>query len=596
MLGERIPNLAEMPEHDRRSFAALAVWDTYKLSQLAPDSFSIDKRTNLQSSWLHFTNGSRARGLVFLGDVSGGLAAGVKRFWEKYPAALEVTGASTSAGEMKIWFWSPDAPAMDLRHYDTVGHDIDVTYEDYQKGFATPSGVANTAELTLWTTKNTPDPATLVAMAKTANDPPLLICSPQHYYDTHTLGIWSLPDRSTPDLASAEEQLDREFRFYQGEVDRRRWYSFWDYGDFIRTYDPIRHEWMYDVGGHGWNNTELMPNAWLWYAFLRSGRADIFRMAEAMHRNTSEVDVYHSGRFAGLGSRHNVNHWGDGAKEARIDEAYLKRFYVYLTADERTGDLLREPLDVVEQTLIKVPPLREALPRPVSPVMIRIGPDWLALASNWMAEWERTGDTRYRDYILTGMKDIGAMPNVFITRGAYRYDPATKHLSDIGDPNMATPDFMVLFGGDQIIMELIQLIDRPPFARAWAMLCAKCAQAESGSRYSHMRITAYAANFSQDRALENTAIQLFRESLKFKNGDHFPETLTAIQGPSVVEPVRETPGTSSFTPAMNTPEAAQWGISIITTMELFKQFEAATRGPARGVKASATTSSLPASH
>ena len=106
---------------------------------------------------------------------------------------------------------------------------------------------------------------------------------------------------------------------------------------------------MYDVGGHGWNNTELMPNAWLWYAFLRSGRADIFRVAEAMHRNTSEVDVYHSGRFAGLGSRHNVNHWGDGAKEARIDEAFQKRFYYYLTTDERTGDLLREPISVVEQ-------------------------------------------------------------------------------------------------------------------------------------------------------------------------------------------------------------------------------------------------------
>ena len=67
----------------------------------------------------------------------------------------------------------------------------------------------------------------------------------------------------------------------------------------------------------GWNNTELMPNAWLWFAFLRTGRADIFRVAEAMTRNTNEVDIYHLGRFAGLGSRHNVNHWGDGAKEAR---------------------------------------------------------------------------------------------------------------------------------------------------------------------------------------------------------------------------------------------------------------------------------------
>jgi hypothetical protein len=572
MLGKRIPNLAEMTLHDRNSFAALAVWDTYKLTQLGPDSFSIDKRTNPDSSWLHFTNGERARGLAFLGDVSGGLAVGVKRFWEKYPSALEITGASTTAGEMKIWFWSPDAPAMDLRHYDTVGHDINVTYEDYQEGFATPNGVANTSELTLWATPDTPEAAALVAMAKTANEPPLLVCAPQHYYDTHTLGIWSLPDGSTADLVSAEIQLDRAFSFYRGEVDRRRWYGFWDFGDFGRTYDPIRHEWMYDVGGHGWNNTELMPNAWLWFAFLRTGRADVFRLAEAMHRNTTEVDVYHSGRFAGLGSRHNVNHWGDGAKEARINEAFLKRFYYYLTTDERTGDLMREPLGTVEQTLLAVPPLREVLHRSDMRGIIRIGPDWLALASNWMAEWERTGDLRYQDYILTGMRDIGAMPDAFVNRGAFRFDPATKHLSDIGQPNQGVPDFMVLFGGDQIIMELIELIDCPEFVHAWALLCDKWAHATPGSRYSHLRIVAYSANFSHDAALENTAIQLFRESLKFKDGDHFPANLTDFQGPSVVEPVEETPGDSSFTPAMNTPEASQWAISVITATELFRQF------------------------
>ncbi len=52
-------------------------------------------------------------------------------------------------------------------------------------------------------------------------------------------------------------------------------------------------------------------------SFLRTGRADIFRMAEAMTRHTTEVDTYHQGRFAGLGSRHNVRHWGCGAKEVR---------------------------------------------------------------------------------------------------------------------------------------------------------------------------------------------------------------------------------------------------------------------------------------
>ena len=57
---------------------------------------------------------------------------------------------------------------------------------------------------------------------------------------------------------------------------------------------------MYDVGGFAWDNTELMPNMWLWYSYLRSGREDIFRMAEALTRHTGEVDVYHLGRFEGL--------------------------------------------------------------------------------------------------------------------------------------------------------------------------------------------------------------------------------------------------------------------------------------------------------
>ena len=41
------------------------------------------------------------------------------------------------------------------------------------------------------------------------------------------------------------------------------------------------------------DNTELASNMWLWYNFLRTGRADIWRMAEAMTRHTAEVDVYH---------------------------------------------------------------------------------------------------------------------------------------------------------------------------------------------------------------------------------------------------------------------------------------------------------------
>jgi hypothetical protein len=87
-----------------------------------------------------------------------------------------------------------------------------------------------------------------------------------------------------------------------------------------------------------------MPDMFLWISFLRTGRADIWKTAEAMTRHTSEADVHHLGRFAPLGSRHNVTHWGDGAKQPRISHAGLKRYYYYLTRMNVTGDLMRAQL------------------------------------------------------------------------------------------------------------------------------------------------------------------------------------------------------------------------------------------------------------
>jgi hypothetical protein len=169
----------------------------------------------------------------------------------------------------------------------------------------------------------------------------LLVASPQYLHQVKALGVWSLPDKSTPFKRAVEEQLESTLAYYLRQVEVQHWYGFWDFGDVMHSYDAQRHVWNYDLGGMAWDNTELGTDLWLWMSFLRTGRADIFRMAEAMTRHTSEVDCYHLGEFEGLGSRHNVRHWGCGAKEARISMAHLRRFRYYLTTDERTGDLMR---------------------------------------------------------------------------------------------------------------------------------------------------------------------------------------------------------------------------------------------------------------
>jgi hypothetical protein len=224
-------------------------------------------------------------------------------------------------------------------------------------------------------------------------------------------------------------------------------------------------------------------------------------MAEAMTRHCSEVDTYHIGPFAPLGSRHNVSHWGCGAKEARISQAAFNRFYYYLTTDERTGDLMREQTDA-DTLLYHLDPMRLAEPRSQypceAPARLRIGPDWLAYAGNWMTEWERFGTTKYRDKILTGLECIAALPDGFFTGNlAKGYDPATGKITYDGDPSVkSTNHLMTIMGGFEVMNELMPMVRHDKFAATWLDFARRYKQMSYTIRHSSFpvrRLEAYAA-------------------------------------------------------------------------------------------------------
>ena len=241
LAGRRIPNTDQYAPAQQQYIRDIADWDDYKLTQAGANGFVIEKRTQAKSSWLHVTEGKRALGLAFLGDVTGGIAVDVKKFWQKNPSALEIHGATSSLGELRVWLWSPDAPAMDMRHYDIKGHGLDMAYEDWKEGWDSPLGVANTAELTLWAFSSVPSNADLVKMANGGAEPSLLVCAPRYYHEQRAFGFWSLPDRSSAARRAIEEQNEEAINFYRDEVDQRSWYGLWDYGDMGRMYDEIRH-------------------------------------------------------------------------------------------------------------------------------------------------------------------------------------------------------------------------------------------------------------------------------------------------------------------------------------------------------------------
>lgn len=569
-----------------------AIWDDFKLAQPTPDGFTIVKRTNPNSMWLFSAAGKRSQGLASLSDLSGGLAISVKNFWQSYPAGLEVQGASGVSPKLVAWLWSPEGPEMDMRFYDSHGHGLDAAYEDVQPGLSTAYGVARTSELMLHALGGWPERKDSVVMAQEGNRLPLLACSPEYIHSTGVFGVWSLPDRSTAFKKSIEDGLDSVLAYYQQQVDERSWYGFWQYGDFMHSYSVPRHQWHYDWGGHAWDNTELAVPLWLWESYLRTGRADLFRFVEDYTRNTSETNVYHLGPMRGLGSRHNVVKWGDGAKEVRISQSAHWRPFYYLTTDERTGDLMREAAEWAGVSIANFDPMREASPAtPGEPkVRIRIGPDWFAMAGNWMTEWERTNDVRWRDQILAGVDSILTMKfgletgkpteNARAEAAIVSYDNATGKLTPIPDTTtgqygVANYNLATIQGGAQVMFELVPLLARDDFAKEWLRMCRLAvappevwirdkATNNEGSNGEYVapgqggvRLAAWAYAKTGDKAFGQKALDML-----LQQGGGFANVRN-ISGPDTLNSGVEDP-------RMSTNAASQTSLSCIEVLELCK--------------------------
>ncbi len=556
----------------------------WTLLQSNADSFVIRKRTEDGYSWLEADRGRRASGLGYLGGPSGGVAFGIRDFWQSHPAQLDIRRATQDAAEVTLWVWAPGASPMDLRFYhDGLGQDsyekqldaLEITYEDYEPGFGTAMGVARTSEMTLRVLGSTPSRARLSELAAELRTPARLVATPETLAAAGVFAnSFSLPEHASTKERDIDERLAWLFDFYREQQDERSWYGFWNYGDVMHTYDIDRHTWRYDIGGYAWDNSELSTDIWLWLYFLRSGRADVFRFAEAMTRHTGEVDVHHLGRFAPLGSRHNVMHWGCSAKQLRISTALNRRYYFYLTGDERVGDLMREQVDGARALLTtqperKLPQRRDRAPLDPSGehAYFNFGTDWGSIAGAWLTEWERTGDKKMRARLVNGMRTIAAQPKRFFT-GSGRMNIESGAFDISNDSRVEVSHLSAAFGLPEVCAELIELLSVPEFEGAWVQYCELYnappeqqeqalgeALGELNLGQGHSRLTAYAALRKNDAALAQRAWQEFDAG---RAGYPWARKFESrrVSGPAALNPVTEAAWVS-------TNETAQWGLAAI---------------------------------
>lgn len=610
LAGKKVPDITRWSKDISTRIHWVPTWGDFSLSQLNANGFSLKKRTKPGHGWINADQGHRTDGLGYVGGARGGVAFGMRDFWKLHPTQLDIRDAATDEAKVTIWMYSPEAPPMDIRFYhDGMGQDLEgplpdvdikgiessvpnlpyekqvdalnITYEDYEPGFGSPHGVARSSDIFIWAKGSTPSRDTLANISESVARPPQLVPRPGDLHRAQVFSnMWNLPNRSTPNLSKIEDRLDWSIQFYHDQVEQRHWYGFWDYGDVMHTYDADRHVWRYDVGGFAWDNSELSSDMWLWYTFLRSGDPKAFRMAEAMNRHNRDVDIYHLGRFAGFGTRHNVQHWGCSAKQLRISTCMNRRFHYFLTTDERTGDVLQEVVEADRQLAVlnarrKVgfDPTKTDFnePKNSNKTRISVGTDYGATVSNWLTAWERTGDPKYRQWIENSMRAIGNAKWGFFTN-RFEFDPVTKQITPPDGELPMASHLSIMFGLPEVVSELIQLIDIPEFEKAWLQYCELCNAPESESRKvlgekykapgfpnAHSRIIAYAADKKKDSSLATRAATDFLDH-QWKGWQPKLET-EYVDGPHVLNPINEATWVS-------TNQSAQWGLAAIQASAL----------------------------
>lgn len=578
--GEKISSQGEIAEKINTIMNDMPFWDTYCLTQDFHSHFSIKKRLPYSDvCLLDCLEGKAAKGVLALGGENGTAAFAIRDFDKKTPSGLWLEGLTGERAAVTAWFYTPQTQSYDFRHYAKRGYN-QVCYEGYDYLGASAYGIAVTSEAAFTAGSELIfDDARLERLFRQLNHPPLFVARPEEYHQKRAFGYWSLERRESEAERWLEEQLDLAVEFYKQEVEQRNWYGLFNYGDFMHTYDRVRHTWRYDMGGYAWDNTELVPTLWLWLMFMRSGREDVFTLAEKLSRHTAEVDVYHFGKYKGMGSRHNVRHWGCPCKEARIAMAGHHRYYYYLTGDFRFEDIFEELKDN-EETFLNKDPLGDFYDKEsmVYPSHARSGPDWSSLCSNWMTQWERFNDPVYRDKICVGIEDIKKAPLKLVSGPAFEFDPASKHLRYIGEGTVGGTHLQICMGAPSIWMEMADLLQDEEWKTMLAeygrfyFLTPEEKQKESGGLIGQRQFSfpyfasamgAYGAWYLKDKVLAKTTWRFLLGALMTaSNVDGF--TAAAVPNQGNHETLKEIPWISTnFT--------AQWCLNTIMVLDFIRE-------------------------
>ncbi|MFQ6048527.1 MAG: hypothetical protein ACE5K7_04110, partial [Phycisphaerae bacterium] len=219
----------------------------------------------------------------------------------------------------------------------------------YGMGNASAHGIQKTHELWLWLADGQSQPAEALQRLAGVDQPLLVRLEPAYIAATGALGHVAAYGEH-PAFEALETKIRQYLEYPIFLRDHLKLYGFIDWAD--QPSAPRAHDGQISFpnrGGEGWNNGEKTLSAY-WFHWWLTGQRRYFDYGAAYNRHLVDIDTFHAGPYAGMGTRHAQVHWASPS-EARQSSFRGMMQYFWITADLVTLDSLQQTMQWMDRQI-----------------------------------------------------------------------------------------------------------------------------------------------------------------------------------------------------------------------------------------------------
>lgn len=223
--------------------------------------------------------GTKALGWMAQTSDKGGMAIGLREFWQNWPKALQ-----HRPGEMRVAL----CPEFPKGRYDgkPIKEECELYYYLRNGEYAFKCGQAKTHELWAVFLSKQPDQEKLQRFFQATEQPLLAQCTPTYVRQTKAVGALATNTTSTGDApnsyAAYNSLTNTAFTLHLADQIKYREYGMLNYGDW------------YNIKWDSWGNLEY-DTARNWFQqYLRTSDRRYFDRADSAARHFADVDVLHA--------------------------------------------------------------------------------------------------------------------------------------------------------------------------------------------------------------------------------------------------------------------------------------------------------------